>query len=304
MGIFDAFKKDTGAGQTPVCKTEDFRLTSAQTDAIMARLDRLTTRRAFRLRANTGRAPSLTDSKFGGLPYWDGSLEYPEDMSGEKLMLLAQINLEDTGENELLPARGILQFFIRRDDDLYGCTFDDGTGADSYQVVWHETVDKSITEEQILAMGVPSSACIEDDDVLTPITGEVAVDIECGDVPMGMEVYEFEELFRKASAELGIDLPEDGSIYLMIPDEWHNEHPNPNTGHWMLGYPFFTQFDPRGNEELRRFDTLLLQIDSDYRSDGQYEIMWGDAGVGSFFINSDDLRERDFSHVFYTWDCG
>ena len=37
--------------------------------------------------------------------------------------------------------------------------------------------------------------------------------------------------------------------------------------------------------------------------DGEDEIMWGDCGVGNFFISSDDLKRLDFSRVLYTWDC-
>ncbi|MDN5490601.1 MAG: DUF1963 domain-containing protein, partial [Acinetobacter sp.] len=33
------------------------------------------------------------------------------------------------------------------------------------------------------------------------------------------------------------------------------------------------------------------------------EIMWGDSGVGNFFIHPDDLEKRDFSKVVYNWDC-
>ena len=74
----------------------------------------------------------------------------------------------------------------------------------------------------------------------------------------------------------------------------------------MLGYPFFTQYDPReNNEALRRFDTVLLQIDSEYSKEHpDYEIMWGDAGVANFFINGDALRKGDFSEIMYSWDCG
>ena len=46
------------------------------------------------------------------------------------------------------------------------------------------------------------------------------------------------------------------------------------------------------------YDTLLLQIDSD----GKY-IMWGDVGIGNFFISKKSLLEKDFSNVLYNWDC-
>ena len=42
---------------------------------------------------------------------------------------------------------------------------------------------------------------------------------------------------------------------------------------------------------------LLLQLDSDD------QMMWGDVGVGGFFIAPEDLAKADFSRVMYTWDC-
>lgn len=42
-------------------------------------------------------------------------------------------------------------------------------------------------------------------------------------------------------------------------------------------------------------------MDSCY-GDG-YEIMWGDSGVGHFFIEEDDLKNLNFDNVLYTWDC-
>ncbi len=65
----------------------------------------------------------------------------------------------------------------------------------------------------------------------------------------------------------------------------------------MGGYPFFTQEDPRSQNDSVKRDVLLLQIDSDD------EIMWGDCGVANFFISEEDLEDKDFSNVLYNWDC-
>ena len=43
---------------------------------------------------------------------------------------------------------------------------------------------------------------------------------------------------------------------------------------------------------------LLFQLDSDEGMD----LMWGDMGVGHFFIREADLAARDFSRVLYDWD--
>ena len=75
------------------------------------------------------------------------------------------------------------------------------------------------------------------------------------------------------------------------------------TEHKVGGYPFFTQFDPRTNmKNGDYYDFLLFQLDTDYIGD-EYVVMWGDSGVGNFFINSEKLKKRDFSDVLYNWDC-
>ena len=54
-------------------------------------------------------------------------------------------------------------------------------------------------------------------------------------------------------------------------------------------------------EKYRVYDTLLFQMDSDY-GDEDY-VLWGDCGVGNFFIHQEDLKKRDFRKVLYNWDC-
>jgi uncharacterized protein YwqG len=67
-------------------------------------------------------------------------------------------------------------------------------------------------------------------------------------------------------------------------------------GHKVGGYAYFTQDDPRRTDDPM---LLLFQLDSDERAD----LMWGDMGVGHFFIRAADLEKRDFSRVLYDWDC-
>ena len=67
-------------------------------------------------------------------------------------------------------------------------------------------------------------------------------------------------------------------------------------GHKIGGYAYFTQDDPRRPDDPM---LLLFQLDSDEVMD----LMWGDMGVGHFFIREKDLAARDFSRVLYDWDC-
>ena len=78
-----------------------------------------------------------------------------------------------------------------------------------------------------------------------------------------------------------------------------------NGGHWLLGWPSFTQEDPREpGGPLEEFGTLLLQIDSVYNEEErEYDVLWGDCGVANFFIRREDLENCDFSRVLYNWDC-
>ena len=92
----------------------------------------------------------------------------------------------------------------------------------------------------------------------------------------------------------------------MTPEDYHDDDfiDGLNTGgHKLGGYPCFTQCDPRENSaEYSKYDTLLLQIDSDY-SNGGTKVMFGDSGVCNFFIPGEKLKNRDFSDILYTWDC-
>ena len=77
---------------------------------------------------------------------------------------------------------------------------------------------------------------------------------------------------------------------------------NYGSGHKIGGYPAFAQDDPR---EAGTYTELLLQIDSDWNDEEEdYSIMWGDAGVGNFFISRENLEKLNFEDVLYNWDCG
>ncbi|MDE6847976.1 MAG: DUF1963 domain-containing protein [Ruminococcus sp.] len=79
----------------------------------------------------------------------------------------------------------------------------------------------------------------------------------------------------------------------------YDERWNENFYSKIGGYPTFTQYEPRSEEQQKKYDFLLLQLESEWE-----KILWGDIGIGNFFISSEKLKNRDFSDVFYNWDCG
>lgn len=259
---------------------------------------------AYSLVINPEKTPDIFDSKFGGLPYWDMEKEYPRDSNGNPLMLLAQINLDRAEVRSPLPEKGMLQFFTGP-DDVYGMDFDAPDRQDTFRVVYHEEINCHITREQVLAGGLPIVNTDKENEEYTPVLREAAVDIVKKTAYMGDQSWGFSRLFKDIAKEkFGNDL-ENESVYNAMDQKSYSKMTEElsNAGHWLLGYPYFTQYDPREEKEkYQYYDTLLFQMDSDY-IDGEDYVMWGDCGVGNFFINREDLKKRDFSKVLYNWDC-
>lgn len=250
--------------------------------------------------------PSLTDSKFGGLPYWDLEKEYPTDSKGRKMMLLAQINFSDLSAfDTVLPKEGMLQFFITIDDDVFGMDFDDPTSQKDFRVVFHDMVKPDVTEAQVQALELVRAE--EADDYGTPIFRQAVLSFRAGTDYMGTRVAEFPSVFVQAvkavtGEEIDVEnwyeyYEEDSKDYDYMEEELSG------LGHKILGYPGFIQSDPREDDEaLQWYDTLLLQIDSDMENGEDY-VLWGDCGVANLFINKEALSKRDFGKVLYNWDC-
>ena len=257
---------------------------------------------AFRISTVTGKTPALTESKFGGIPYWEHSKDYPLSSKGEKLVLLAQINFAELPENDIFPKEGLLQFFVAL-DDVYGAEFSAADIQKDFRVVFHKTIDPAVTAESLTDLQIPTT--VDGEDIGFPIQREMAIAFEKSVISMGVTDYRYMDKIREAADLAGETRPEGDDAYDYLKGSEYDRETK-NTGHWLLGYPYFTQEDPRSySEELRRFDTMLLQIDSEFsRENPDYEIMWGDAGVANFFINKEALRRGDFSEIMYTWDCG
>lgn len=276
-------------------------------------IKRLTARQALHIEIAPEKKPGITDSKFGGIPYWDMKMDYPRAKDGSLLMLIAQINLDELnreGKNpgDKLPKCGMLQFFIAM-DDVFGMDFDNTTDSEgrlaqeNFRVVYHKTIDEGASKEEIAALGMPDSASEDVDE--SPLWGEYGLTMELEETYIGMDDYRFEEYFHKAAKTVGWEVAEGESGYNSFSEEGRDalfEELEPS-GHWMLGYPFFTQYDPREEyDEKKKYTVQLFQMDSDYGDDDDY-ILWGDAGVANFFISEADLAKEDFRDVLYSWDC-
>ncbi len=247
---------------------------------------------------------SFTGSRLGGIPYLPKGGECPVDSQGRQLRLLAQIRLSelppDSPLSELSP-QGMLQFWVL-DDEVYGLEeqIEDMIKNDVSRVVYYESLDESVTEEECAAKYVPWSA---DYETYFPFEGEFGIRFQ-NTRKEGISNcdFSFDPLFtglwnqkypqRKINSVF--DLPDEAAEAVLEGAD--------SFGHKIGGYPVFTQEDPReDSEKLQHHTVLLLQIDSGDAA-GR-EIMWGDCGVANFFITPEDLAAKDFSCVLYTWDC-
>ena len=137
----------------------------------------------------------------------------------------------------------------------------------------------------------------ESNDGYFPVMGSFRPTFKFENDGMTFDDYRFDETFEKISKGhsgmiSGEDYSDDDFMFELSREE-----------HKMGGYPCFIQCDPReGEEDLQRYDTLLFQLASDYLENEK--VMFGDGGVCNFFIPSENLKNKDFSDILYTWDCG
>lgn len=252
----------------------------------------------------TDEKPGLTDSKFGGTPYLPYEMEVPRDAKGNQLRLLAQIDCTKLKDLEDFPHIGLLQFWVEQ-DDACGCHWDSiysGSKNDGgYKIIYHETIDNTITEEDVFSR-VEKILEDEEEDFF-PVEKEYGLLFSLEKEGMTFSDYRYEKTFLEKYNKIFSKKIEDfcdldNNIFDIIIDNDIREN-----NHKINGYPEFAQNDPREHaENLRRYDILLLQIDSDLYNN-EWRILWGDAGTCNFFINREDLKKCNFDDVLYNWDC-
>lgn len=235
---------------------------------------------------------TLWQSKFGGLPYFPIDQDYPKDDEGNPLYLLAQFNFADIPALPDYPTQGILQFYIVANDDLYGLDFDDQFSQKTFRVVYFEQVTQD--KNQLMT----DFSFLESEPESLPFSGDYALKFELVSAPISLEDCHFSTWIGR---EAYSDSEEDKNAEIGGTFSEKYEEIFGGTGHKLGGYPSFTQNDPREyNDELKSL-ILLFQMDTDNTID--VNIMWGDTGIGNFFIHPDDLKNKNFSKVLYNWDC-
>lgn len=236
---------------------------------------------------------SLTQSKFGGLPYLPQGTPFPADPQGKPMYLLAQINFKETPRLYPFPSQGILQFYLA-DSDYYGLDFDRPFKQENWRILYFPEPDIQKAQTDFSFLPSIEYSPFSDNSLKTIDKAENAayrLEFEMQKMPVIQGNYEFEHYFK--------DVPEDEEFLEAYYDHYQGEE------HRMGGYAYFTQTDPREyKKEYRDKNVLLLQIASQYNKiNKKWDIIWGDCGIANFFISEADLLKLDFSNVLYHWDC-
>lgn len=247
----------------------------------------------------------LFDSKIGGAYYVPaGEMPPADELTGTPLFLLAQINFGQMKAPSPFPEQGLLQIFITGDDDLYGLDFNDQMSQKRWKIRYYEEIPETAGREASVqgTSDFESSASeqvfvpVITEQTMLPFSREYRLKARKGKQVMTAADYRFDACFRNAcepylrvNQSSVFDL--DNDLYNRLMDKLQTFPAQ------IGGYPVFTQSDPRETMEADIPNILLFQLDT------VEDIMWGDSGVGNFFIREEDLKNRDFTRVLYNWDC-
>lgn len=256
-------------------------------EKIIEELKEKTTKEYIKITAENTDEMTQFDSKLGGIPYIPDDFEYPYSRTNpqQPLKLLVQINFADMPEiEEFKNLKGILQIYVNPDDDMYGWDYDNYTNQDNFRVIYHKDIDLNADNTDKIPQ-------ISRDDIYFPVENEVRL--------AGRKEYDFmnaeNESFIKIFCEIYNKYSDEKieSMYDLDEDICEKIYNEANYGHKLGGYADYTQGEDFDDE----YSVQLLQLDSDKN------IMWGDSGIAHWFINSEKLKNLDFSDIRYLWNC-
>lgn len=237
--------------------------------------------------APAGPAPFKPDGTRIGGPVWLAAAEeWPRDRKGKAMVFLAQVDFAKMPRLPDYPESGVLQFFIAH-DQMYGADFQRPERSD-FRAIWRP----DFAPGGRLVRSVPHKDAINGID--SPLDSPQAVTgVALRGTPTErkpnfnnwMFVRDFADLYERNGW---------GRLNALL-DAGFRDDPE---RHHVGGHPEFVQDDWRTfRPEYRKADRVLLNL---WSKDG---LMWGDAGQGQFLIAREDLLKRDFSKVWYQWDC-
>lgn len=245
-----------------------------------------------------GPSDSLYESKVGGTPYLHPYEPWPTNDEGEAYHLLLQVRAKDLHGVRPFPRRGLLQFFS------LPCA-KHAINEQDKNPLWIRWIDHPV--RGLSASYIKNRMPAERPEHF-PVGDGLLLKTSVVQTTLSMFDHRFEALFLKGLREHFANMHTYNTLYGFFAaypfcyEILYNGEPQTG-GHRMGGYPWFIASDPRRKVHGREnYDTLLLQLDTDYHA-GKPRVVWPDYGAAHFFIHANALRERTFDDVIYEWGC-
>lgn len=236
---------------------------------------------AAELRPDPAAPIRAADCRLGGAVWIADGSEWPVDGDGQPFDFIAQVDFADLPALDGFPARGVLQFFIQR-DDIMGADFDEPANS-VIHLVWH-------------AEGLPAGRLVPappQDEPMGPLTDRTR--------DQGLALAASAAIHNPPVNDFRVDGLLDGignrPNFKRVDDWLFDPAREEPMVHHVGGHPSFTQSDFRSPGHYADYDRTLLRLTSDDH------ICWGDVGEAVFLIRAADLAARDFSRVAFSWDC-
>jgi uncharacterized protein YwqG len=236
----------------------------------------------------------FNDSYVGGKPgFLPNGFRYPVSRGGRPLIFLAQINCEYLESLRGFPHHGLLQFWVSsnpaQEEDCRVYLFDDFSdpmSQEEYEKYTSLEVDREtfpIKEGVILRMRFGLR-----EDHIWPYDNFF---------PEKRLLEAYNDLAEEENLPLIEDERIPSKLFTAVYDYYDGVKKYRTFGSKCGGYPYFTQADRRKLHDER--SVLLFQLDSETSS----EVRWGDKGIGNFFITPEELDDKNFRNVEFSWDC-
>lgn len=242
------------------------------------------------------------NSKLGGLAYVPKGQPYPTGPDGVPLALLAQLNFSEMPVLEGYPSQGILQFFIAGKSSkahVYGMSQYDATPysqRDFFASLSKQTWFRVVYHPQVLQERDKLQKPPLSQDEMMPLIGTTRIRFQADTEPVSISDYRFQRFFGQPAAEFFQQFGEKEEAAAVNYMAFSSKDQLAKVG----GYSSPSQEDPRKSQPAGDW-VVLLELHNG-REEGRYDMMWGDAGMGAFYIRPDDLKRLDFSKVVYYWD--
>jgi len=221
-----------------------------------------------------------TTSFLGGNPYVSDDFDYPVEEDGTPLVFFAQIDLSNIPEHIIkvlnIPNYGFLHFY-HSDTQTYGKNLDNITKSISKIFYLKELHD----EESFIQFEAETLRA--SDDAISPLEDPDS------------RVYLSGETFEMMPHPQSIEAPSDSEYW-----DHYEKLPEKHYPLWLGGYPHFKQDDIRKKVEKRNIDDFVHFLGSRTFDN---VVIWGNMGVGSFWVSKSSINDKSFKNHFLYWDC-